>query len=111
MESFKHAFRGIFIALLGKNFKIQIGIFVCCLFFGIIIEIELSEWIIIFLTGGMVLALEIINTAIEELCNLYSTNENPKIKLIKDLSAGAVLVASIFSFVIGILIFLPKILN
>jgi diacylglycerol kinase len=56
-----------------------------------------------------VLALEIINTAIEKLSDIVNASIHPVIKQVKDLSAGAVLLASIMSFIIGCIIFLPKI--
>jgi diacylglycerol kinase len=46
-----------------------------------------------------------LNTSIEKLCDLYSTEENDKIKIIKDIAAGAVLVASLFAGIVGVLIF------
>ena len=61
------------------------------------------------LIGG-VLSLETINSSIEKLCDLISMDIDPRIKTIKDLSAGAVLIFSVIALVIGCLIFIPKII-
>lgn len=88
-----------------RNFKIQfiIFLFVCAL--GYYFEITKIEWLIILGISSLVFALEIMNSAIERLCDLYSTKIDPRIKTIKDLAAGAVLLTSIFSIVIGLIIF------
>jgi diacylglycerol kinase len=57
---------------------------------------------------GGVIAMELINSSIEELADLYSREHNPRIKKIKDLGAGAVLVAAIAALIVGVIIFLPK---
>ena len=60
---------------------------------------------------AIVLCLEMVNSAIEQLCNMVTKEFHPSIGKIKDISAGAVLLASILSFVIGCFIFLPKIIS
>jgi len=105
-RSFVFAFSGLIVMFKGeRNFKIQfiIFLFVCAL--GFYFEIAKIEWLIILGISTLVLALEIMNSAIERLCNLYSTEFDPRIKTIKDLAAGAVLLTSIFSIAIGIIIF------
>jgi len=78
---------------------------------GFVLKVSAWEWIILILVMGGVFTMELINTSIEKLADLYSTEFNPKIKKIKDLSAGAVLVASITALLMGFIIILPKILN
>ena len=63
----------------------------------------------IILCIGIVLSLEIVNTSIEKLCNFLTTDFHPSIKIIKDVSAGAVLLFSLVSIVVACIIFLPKI--
>lgn len=65
------------------------------------------EWLILLLTISAVIFGELLNTAIEELCDLYSLDHNSKIKKIKDISAGFVLVVSISSLIIGFILFWP----
>ncbi len=68
------------------------------------------EWCILVLMICLVLVLELINTAIERCVDLVTKDYRELARVAKDVSAGAVLVASMFSVVIGILIFLPKII-
>ncbi|MBT8327083.1 MAG: diacylglycerol kinase family protein [Bacteroidia bacterium] len=74
---------------------------------GIFFKIELEEWLWLILAITLVFLTEMFNSAIEELSNLYSTEINPKIKIIKDISAAAVLIATFFAIIIGVIIFKP----
>jgi diacylglycerol kinase len=76
---------------------------------AIFFNISKNEWILVLLCSMIVLSLEGINTAIERLCNENDTNFNINIKIIKDTSAGAVLISCIFSAIIGMVIFFPYI--
>lgn len=67
------------------------------------------EWIFLLIVIGLVWVAEIFNTALEELVNLVSPEQNQTARIIKDLSAGAVLVSAILSVLVGILIFGPRI--
>lgn len=77
---------------------------------GLMLKISTIEWCVILLACGAVLALEAVNTAIEEISNMMLFKWNDVIKRIKDLAAGATLIMAIFSLVVGIEIFVPKIL-
>ena len=79
--------------------------------FGIIFNISKTEWFVCILLFGGVIALEIMNTAIETTVDLITMEKNSKAKLAKDASAGAVLVMAIISVIIGLMIFMPKILE
>lgn len=90
-----------------KNFRIEMicGCFVCgC---GIIFQIKKAEWLIIVLNIAMVLTAELFNTAIERICDEHSKEIKPSIRIIKDVSAGAVLIIATAAAVIGIFVFLP----
>ena len=76
-----------------------------------ILKVSIIEWGILVLVISMVLALEMINTAIERCVDLVTKEYKELAKNAKDIAAGAVLVMSMFSVVIGIIIFLPKIMN
>ena len=78
---------------------------------GVIFNISKTEWLFIAVCCAAVIATEMINTAIEKLCDMVSTEIHPVIKIIKDVSAGAVLVCAIGSVVVGSIIFLPKIIE
>ncbi len=106
LRSFKNAFKGIIAAFTTEShmrFHFVAAFFV--LLFAYICEISPAEWAILILTIGLVFASELINTAIEETCDLYSTEHNPLIGKIKDIAAGAVLVSAIASIGVAIFVF------
>ena len=78
---------------------------------GFIFKISITEWTICIVLFGLVITAELINTAIETTVDIVMPEKNEKAKLAKDIAAGAVLVSAIASAIIGIIIFLPKILN
>ncbi len=78
---------------------------------GIILKISTTEWCICIVLFGLVISLELVNTAIETVVDIAMPEINEKAKKAKDISASAVLVSAIASAVIGFIIFLPKILN
>lgn len=94
-----------------KNGQIQLGITTAVIVLALILKVSLYEWLIIILLIVVVLTLEMINTAIEKLCDIVHPDWHIKIKIIKDIAAGAVLLAAAGSIIVGLLIFLPKILH
>lgn len=108
MIGLKHALRGLKMVLKEeRNFRVELFILAGVIIFGYILGITKGEWLSIFLISALVLSLEIINSAIERVCNLYSTEVNPAIKTIKDMAAAAVLLSAVFAALIGIYIFYP----
>ena len=96
MLGFDHAIRGIVKVLKSeRNFSIQLIIAVLVIIAGFYFSISSTEWIIILFACCFVLALEMVNSAIEKVCNFISTAEHPTIKWIKEGCAGAVLIAAI----------------
>jgi diacylglycerol kinase len=69
------------------------------------------EWLWVVGCIAMVICLEMINSAIEKVCNLITTDYSPAIKTIKDIAAGAVLFSAIVAVIIGSIIFLPRVLS
>jgi diacylglycerol kinase len=67
------------------------------------------EWALLFLTYAVMMGLELVNSAIESIADFLHPEEHPAVKRVKDIAAGAVLVASIFSVAIAIVLFGPKI--
>jgi undecaprenol kinase/diacylglycerol kinase (ATP) len=111
IASFKHAFNGIKSAVcLEQNFKVEFILGLISILLALAFRINTIEWIIIILCNALVLSLELLNTAIEKVCNFFHPGIHPQIKIIKDVAAGAVLIAAIASMVIAIIIFLPKII-
>ena len=76
---------------------------------GIVFKLTVMEWCICLVLFGMILALELVNTALEAVVDLVTQEKKPLAKLAKDTAAGAVLIAAIMAAVIGGIIFLPKI--
>ena len=112
LNSIKTALIGIKLAFqTEKNIKIHLIISLLTLLTCFLLNVSAIELTLILLCIGLVLSLELINTAIERVIDLYSTKYNLSIKVIKDISAGSVLVASILAFIIGCLIFIPKCLK
>lgn len=111
IKSFKYAFEGILIGIKEEqNMKIHITIMILVIIFGIMLKINTIEWIICILLFGLVISMELINTAIENTVDLITKENNQQAKIAKDVAAGAVLVSAIVSSVIGLMIFIPKIL-
>jgi len=78
---------------------------------GYILELDAAEWAIVVIAIALVFVAEIANTAIEFLVDWISPEYNRQAGLIKDIAAGAVLLAAIAAATIGLLIFLPKIVE
>ncbi|MCH2199979.1 MAG: diacylglycerol kinase family protein [Flavobacteriales bacterium] len=108
LKSFSHAFRGINSSLLSEhNMWIHMIAAVVVIFLGLFFNVTTTEWLILLLCIGVVLAAELFNTAIEELANAITKEQNEKIGRAKDVAAGAVLVVAITAAVVGILVLLP----
>lgn len=76
---------------------------------GVFFGITAMEWALVLGCIALVICLEMVNSAIEKVCNLITTEYNPAIKTIKDMAAGAVLLAAFITAVVGLIIFLPYI--
>ena len=111
-KSFGYAFQGIFNTIrTERNIKIHCAAAILVTIFGIWLQISKTEWMICFILFGLILALELVNTAVEATVDLFTEERKPLAKKAKDAAAGAVLIAAIFAVVIGILIFIPKLLE
>ena len=112
INSFKYAFEGIFTAFKEeRNMKIHICIMLLVIIAGFIFKISIVEWFICILLFGIVISAELFNTAIETVVDIVMPEKNEKAKIAKDVSAGAVLVVAIASVIVGLMIFIPKILK
>ena len=112
IKSFGYAFKGI-ASLLKKehNAWIHCLAIVVVTSLGFYFHITPTEWCIVLLCFGMVLAAEGFNTAIERLVDLVSPERDPVAGDVKDVAAGAVLICAIAAAIIGCIIFLPYLLN
>lgn len=79
---------------------------------GFLLRLTITEWCIIILCIGAVMMAELFNSAVERVCDAaFTKKEDPVVKDIKDISAGAVLISALMALVVGLLIFVPKLLN
>ncbi|MCY7292766.1 MAG: diacylglycerol kinase family protein, partial [Ferruginibacter sp.] len=92
-----------------RNFKIEIFLAVAVCISGFALRISSIEWLVILINIGFVLSAELVNTAIEKLCDVTTKEMNPIIKIIKDVAAAAVLLAAITAFICALIIFIPPI--
>ena len=114
VKAFSYAFNGWRRGLEENNIKIHLWATFLVLIASIVFKISVAEFLIIILLIGLVISAELFNTAIEEICNVikvklkldYSDTTMPR-----DLAAGAVLVVSVVAALIGLVIFVPKLLT
>ena len=112
LNSFKYAFEGIATFFKSQTHpKIHLTAAILVTLCGIYFKISETEWMVLIITIIIVIVSEAFNSAIELLCDKVSEEYHPKIKQVKDISAGAVLMAAIASIIIGVIIFLPRIIT
>lgn len=108
-SSFGYAFQGIWTCIREeRNIKIHLTVTGLVVFFGFFLGISKTEWCICLCLFGLVLALELVNTAVESAVDLVTEERKPLAKKAKDTAAGAVLIAAICAAIAGLIIFLPK---
>ncbi|GEN84351.1 diacylglycerol kinase [Sporosarcina luteola] len=108
-KSFQYAIKGILHGVRSeRNLKFHVFAAAVVLSASYLTGLSANEWmIIIILIGGMI-ALELVNTAVEKVVDLITEDFHPLAGLAKDLAAGAVLVFAVCSAIIGMIIFIPK---
>lgn len=112
VNSFRYAFCGICEAYKGEqNLKIHTVIAVLVVIFGFVFQISYLEWFVCLILVGLVLMAEFFNTAIEYVVDLASPNIHPLAKLAKDTASAGVLMMAIISAIIGLIIFVPKVVE
>ncbi|TNJ44932.1 diacylglycerol kinase family protein [Tamlana fucoidanivorans] len=110
LKSVGYAFRGALLLLKTEaSIQVQFVIGFCVTVAGFYFKISAFEWLIQCLAIGLVISMEGINTAIEEMANFIHPEHHKKIGLIKDIAAGAVFIASVFACIAGLIIYIPKI--
>jgi len=112
LKSFVHAFSGICTLFKEEhNAWIHLFVTVVVVIAGLFFEIDATEWLFIVIAIGIVFSAELLNSALENLCNVVSKAHHPAIKKAKDMAAGAVLVVSIAAAIGGLIIFIPYVLK
>jgi undecaprenol kinase len=111
-KSFKYAFAGVKTSIVREpNLRIHVFFALIAITAASLLGFNPLEWIILFLTIFFVIMLELINTVLEALVDIVSPEFSPEAKTAKDVSAAAVLLAAFVSVIVGIILFLPKILT
>ena len=111
-NSFKYAIEGFLASFkTERNLKIHMMMMVLVILMGVYFQISRMEWFFCMICFAIVISAELFNTAIEEVVDLVMPHKHEKAKLAKDISASAVLVVAFFSLLIGIAIFLPKLVQ
>ena len=109
LKSFGCAVHGIRYAVIKeRNIKIQLVCALLVIIAAIVLHVSFTEWAVLLICCGGVLTLEIVNTAIETVSDVITETYRPAVKICKDAAAGAVLLFSVFSFVVGCIIFIPR---
>jgi len=113
IQSFGHAFRGIYTLFSETpNALIQLIAAIVAVILGLVLHISKEEWLAVIIVIGLVLALEAINSALETLADYACNREiHPLIKKGKDLAAAGVLIAALAALAVGVVVFLPKIIE
>ncbi len=112
LRSFKNAFSGIAAAFKGgSNIRFMSVCFILIIPVSFILGLSGIEWAVVLLCCAGVISLELVNTAIEAAVDIKTLEYHPYAKKAKDVAAGAVFVFSIFSAVIGLIIFIPHIIK
>ena len=109
-KSFQYAMRGLIKTFREEqNIRVQILAGVVVLFFAWFFIITKIEWILLIILIGLVLLMEILNSAVERVTDMLKPRINTYVKEIKDIMAAAVMLSSLIAVIIGMIIFIPYI--
>ena len=110
-KSFGYAIKGVSEVFRNEqNFKVHTLMGLLAILLGFFFQIAPWEWCFLAVVIALVLAAEMVNTAMEHLCNITHPEQNETVRVIKDVSAGMVLLCAIGALTVGIVIFLPKLI-
>ena len=104
MKKFNVAFSGIINGLKDKSIRLQVFIACFVIIFSLCLKLHYTDLILIIMCCFLVITFEYVNTCIEKICNVIMPQTNDHIKLIKDLSAGFVLIQAILSVIVFFII-------
>ena len=111
LDSVKNCLDGISYTITHENnFKREMVIGILTVILSLVLKISILEWVIVILLINFVLVCELINTSLEKAVDLYTKEFNETAKIVKDVAGASVFVMCIFSAIIGMIIFLPKII-
>jgi len=110
IDSFRNAFRGLFLLLkTERNFQIHAVALILVVSAGCYFDISRGEWALVLIMSAVIFGLEGMNSALEKLCDEVTMERKESIRNIKDVAAGAVLVAALIAVVVGVFVFYPHV--
>lgn len=104
MKKFWDAWHGLAAGWRDNGVRLQIILAVLTVIAGFLLSLKEEEWLAVLLCIGLVVSLEMVNSCLEQLCNCITTKIDPRIRRIKDMAAGAVLVSAIISLLVAAVI-------
>lgn len=110
-HSFKHAFKGIAIALEERSFKVMLVIAALVIMAGVLVHLTPTHWALILMLIGVILGLEMFNTYIERAADFLEPSYSLKVRALKDIAAGIVLIFCILAATAGTIIFYSYLIN
>jgi len=110
-NSFRCAGRGLWIAGRARNLLIMLAAFVVVVVLGAICDLSATSWAVLLVCAGTVLTAEVLNTSIEALADSVQPEYDEDIRTVKDLAAGAVLLAAGIAAVVGVIVFWPYVMD
>ena len=111
-KSFTYAFRGLFKTLREEqNLQIQSLVALVVLILGWYFKIKNGEWLVLVIVIGLVILMELINSAVERITDVLKPRLDSYVKEIKDIMAATVMLASTMAVVVGLIIFIPYLFN
>jgi|WetSurMetagenome_2_1015567.scaffolds.fasta_scaffold09173_2 undecaprenol kinase len=111
-KSFTYAFRGLSKAFREEqNLQVQSAVAIIIIILGFIFQIKTVEWILLIIVIALVVAMELVNSAIERIADALKPRIDIYIKEVKDIMAAAVMFAAVLAVIVGLIIFFPYILS
>ena len=112
INSFKYPFKGLWYAYKNEqNLAFDVMMAIIVIILGFVFSISVTEWALLMLTVGLVISAELFNTAIEAVVDLITEEYHPLAKVSKDTSAAAVLVLAVVAVIVGLIMFIPKVIS
>ncbi|MEG0313856.1 MAG: diacylglycerol kinase family protein [Erysipelotrichaceae bacterium] len=109
LNKFRFAFAGLIYGLCNdSSIQIQYSLGIITIIAGIFLKLSVIEWSIILILIGLVIAIEYLNSCVEDLVDLHFKAIDPLAKKIKDMSAASVLIISVVAMIVGLIIFISK---
>jgi diacylglycerol kinase len=110
-HSFLYAGRGVWRAAQARNLRIMLVALLAVIVLAAVYDVSATVWAVVLVCGSVVLATEVLNTSIEALADYVQREYDEDIRTIKDLAAGAVLLAAVLAGAIGVIVFWPYVID